>query len=114
MATEFAQTSEQFSRLYEQSQHLFDDVADRTKHLYEDAREWVPEHQGTIWALTGIGAGACLLGYLAGRRARQERTLPSMAAQTVSATRSQMPELDIRPFFKFISLWMLYRVATKD
>jgi hypothetical protein len=111
MATEFAQTSEQFSRLYDQSRHLFNDVAGRTKHLYEDAREWVPEHQRTVWALTGACAGACLLGYLAGRSARQERTL---AAQTVSATGGQLPELDVRPIFRFISLWMLYRVATKD
>jgi hypothetical protein len=47
-------------------------------------------------------------GYLMARsRTRAEEQRPDVT----SAMR--MPELEIAPFFKFLSFWMLYRVATK-
>jgi hypothetical protein len=108
------QATEQFSRLYDRSRPVIERAADRTKHLYEDAREWVPEHQGTVATVSAIAVGACMSGYLIGRSARERRTLRARAGRTVSAIRSQVPDVDLRPFFRFVSLWMLYRVATKD
>jgi hypothetical protein len=106
--------ADQFSRLYEYSRPVFDEVADRTKHMYADAREWVPEHRGTVATVSTVAAGACLLGYLLGRSGRQPQALPGQMASAATGIRSQVPELDIRPVFRFVSLWMLYRVATRD
>lgn len=106
--------TERFSRLYKYSRPVFDEVADRTKHMYEDAREWVPEHRGTVATVSAVAAGACLLGYLLGRSGRQPQSLPEQMASAATGIRSQVPDLDIRPVFRFVSLWMLYRVATRD
>lgn len=107
-------STDRFSRLYEHSRPVFDEVADRTKHMYEDAREWVPEHRGTVATVSAVAAGAGLLGYLLGRSGRQPQSLPEQMASAATGIRSQAPELDIRPIFRFVSLWMLYRVATRD
>jgi hypothetical protein len=107
--------TDRLSRLYEYSRPVLDEVADRTKQLYEGARTWVPEHQRTVATASAIAAGACLLGYLIGRSGRQRRQPhPEQVGHAAAGVRSHMPELDIRPVFRFVSLWMLYRVATRD
>jgi hypothetical protein len=79
---------DRFSRLYKYSRPVVDEVADRTKHMYEDAREWVPEHRGTVATVSAVAAGACLLGYLLGRSGRQPKPLPEQMASAATGVRS--------------------------
>jgi hypothetical protein len=116
MAARLTHASDTLSQVYERSKDVLGSVADETNELYHDARTWVPEHYGQVAILSSAAVGVCLLGYLVGRRSRttpatQSRTRPlqEMGAQAVN-----IPEFDITPFFKFLKLWMLYRVATRD
>jgi hypothetical protein len=104
--------SDTLRQAYEGSKGALGTVADETKDLYRDARTWAPEHYGQVAILSSAAVGVCLLGYFAGRRSRgtpaaQSRIRPLQEAVNI-------PEFDVTPFFKFLKLWMLYRVATKD
>ncbi|CAN5519401.1 hypothetical protein BH23ACI1_BH23ACI1_25780 [soil metagenome] len=109
-ATRTAAT-ETLSQAYDRSRDVFGVVASETQDLYESARAWVPKHYGTVAVLSSAAAGVGLVGYLAGRRSRPA---PARAPQRAQAALPALPELDIAPFFKFLKLWMLYRVATRD
>lgn len=102
--------SEKLSYIYDKSRDAIDAAAGEAQVLYEKVRPWLPDRTGAVVLSSAVGAG--LLGYLAGRRSRARaarRTQP-----TVAAALAPVSELDIAPFFKFLKLWMLYRVATKD
>jgi hypothetical protein len=116
MAAKPKLASDTLLQAYERSKDVLGTVADETQDLYRDARAWVPDHYGQVAILSSAAVGVCLLGYFAGRRSRgtpatQSRSSPlqERAAQAVN-----LPEFDVTPFFKFLKLWMLYRVATKD
>jgi hypothetical protein len=103
------QASQVFRNTYTKSKDLIDTVADQSGELYGDLRRWVPEHRTAVAWSAAAAVGMAGLGYLIGRgraaeAAEERRSLPAV----------RMPELDIAPFFKFVSLWMLYRVATRD
>nr|QIQ10704.1 hypothetical protein FLJDLJJJ_00035 [uncultured bacterium] len=112
MATQSAR--DRIFRLYEFSRPFVDEVADRTKHMYEDAREWVPEHRTAVATVSAVATGGCVLGYLLGRGARQGQPRPEHVPSVATGGRTPVPDLDIRPLFRLVSLWMLYRVATRD
>ncbi len=117
MATQLKTASENLSTAYERSRDVFEDVTDQAQHLYEDARQWVPEHRGTVALLSSTAVGLCLLGYFAGRRSHSgHAALPAsrQLRETASALPNQLGDIDITPVFKFLKLWMLYRVATRD
>lgn len=58
-------------------------------------------HETTVATVSAVAAGACLLGYLLGRSGRQPQSRPEQMASAATAIRSQVPELDIRPVFRF-------------
>jgi hypothetical protein len=68
----------------------------------------VPEHPTAVAAVSAV-ACAGVVGYALGRRRRAQT--PDRG--TVSAAVARAQELDLAPFFKFLKIWMLYRVATK-
>ena len=103
------QASRVFENTYAKSKDLIDTIADQSGQLYGNLRRWVPKHQtaATVSAVAVVGVAA--FGYAMGRR----RTRTTEQPRVVTSA-ARMPELDIAPFFKFLKLWMLYRVATKD
>jgi hypothetical protein len=102
--------SDTLLRAYERSKDAFETVAHETQGLYRDARPWMQQNSQLLIAVSSAAAGAALLGYLAGRRRRAPMPAPVRGPQLPAG----LSEFDIAPFFKFLKLWMLYRVATRD
>ena len=93
---------------YEKSKDFVDTVKDESVAAYEEARRWVPEHRTAV-AVSGAAAiSVGLMGYALGRKRAQPARGP------FSNAISRAPELDLSPIFRFLGLWMLYRVATLD
>lgn len=116
MATQLKTTSENLSKAFERSKDVFGDVTDRAKDLYSDAQRWVPEHRGTVALVSAAAVGFCLIGYSAGRRSQRRssaRRVSGPLREAASAVPGQFGEIDLAPVFKFLKLWMLYRVATR-
>jgi hypothetical protein len=88
-----------------------DTVGKQSGQLYDDLRRWVPKHQTavSVSAATAVGLGA--IGYMIGRR--RARVAVKQQARAIWQS-ARMPDLGMAPFFKFMSLWMLYRVATRE
>lgn len=97
-----------FERAYDKSKDVMNVVKRESRAIYGDVRDWVPEHLTAVAVSAVVSAAA--LGYTLGRR-RRAQTPPSTG--TVSAAVARAQELDLAPFFKFLKIWMLYRVATK-
>jgi hypothetical protein len=91
-----------------------DNVAEQSGQLYGDLRRWIPKHPTavTVFASTAVGLGVA--GYLMGRSRTRPVPQSRMSSALSSISDLRMPELGMAPFFKFLSLWMLYRVATRD
>jgi hypothetical protein len=88
-----------------------DTVAGQSGELYEDLRRWVPKHQTAVSVSAATAVGLGIVGYMIGRR----RARAAVKQQAQAMWRSvRMPDLGMAPFFKFMSLWMLYRVATRE
>ena len=104
------QASQVFQDTYAKSKDLIDTVADQSGELYSDLRSWIPKHRRAVAVSAGAAFGLCAVGYLMGRG----RTRPEVEVKASAPAALRMPELDIAPFFKFVSLWLLYRVATRD
>lgn len=117
MATQLKTASENLSRAFDRSKDVFGEVTDRAKDTYRDAQHWVPEHRGTVALVSSAAVGLCLIGYFAGRRSHSgHAALPAsrQLRETASALPDQLGDIDITPVLKFLKLWMLYRVATRD
>ena len=104
-------TAQLFQKAYDRSKDLVDTVKDESRTMYDEARRWAPQHPTALAVSASAAVSVGLVGYALGRR-RRTRTEPERG--TVSATKARVPELDLSPFFRFISLWMLYRVAVRD
>jgi hypothetical protein len=115
MARQATTASEMLLKAYGRSRDVVAELADETKHFYHDARQRLPENYGTV-AILSAALGGCVIGYLAGRRSRSTPSTPapSRPSREVSPLPGHLSELDIAPFFRFLKLWMLYRVATRD
>ena len=116
MATPLKRATENLSKVYERSEQVFGEVAETTKGLYREGQRWLPEHYREVAIVSTTALGACLIGFAAGRTrtrsaavARAETPKPAAAAE-----RGVLSEMEIAPFFRFLKLWMLYRVATRD
>jgi hypothetical protein len=117
MTAKLTDASEKLAQAYERSRDVLGTVAGETKDLYHDARTWLPDNYGRVVVLTSAAAGVGLIGYLVGRRSRSMRATaprPGPLREMGAVHPEHVPEFDIAPFFKFLKLWMLYRVATKD
>jgi hypothetical protein len=93
---------------YDRSKEFVGTVKQESVAAYEEARQWVPKHPTAVAVSASVALGAAAFGYALGRqrRAAAERTRLSTALE-------RAPEMDLGPFFRFIKLWMLYRIAAK-
>jgi len=100
-------TEEALRNAFEKSKDFVDTVKDESRAMYEEARRWVPEHRTAV-AVTGAAAVSVgMLGYALGRRRAENAKGP------IAKAFSRAPEADLSPIFKFLGLWMLYRVAAR-
>ena len=98
-----------FSTTYNRSKDLIGSFAQESGNRFEDLGRWLPNHPTAVAISAAVGVGT--LGFLVlGRQRRAPQTMTEKAG----ASAARFPELDIAPFFKFLKLWMLYRVATRD
>jgi len=104
-------TEQLFQKAYDRSKDFVDTVKDESRAMYDEARRWAPQHPTALAVSASAAVSVGLVGYALGRR-RRTRTEPEKG--TGSSARARVPELDLSPFFRFVSLWMLYRVAVRD
>ena len=116
MATSLKHATENLSKAYARGEQVFGEVAETTKGLYREGQRWLPEHYREVAIVSATALGACLVGFAAGRtRTRSAAVaLAETPKQSAAAERGLLAEMDIAPFFRFLKLWMLYRVATRD
>jgi hypothetical protein len=106
MARTSTEAAQMFQRAYDKSKDIADVVKRESRAVYGDVRQWLPEHPTAVAVSVSAVVCAGAVGYTLGRR-RHRRT------GIVSAAIARAPELNVAPFFKFLKLWLLYRVATK-
>ncbi len=97
-------------KTYNRSKDLIGNFAQESGNRFEDLRRWMPNHPTAVAVSASAAVGVGIVGFLLGRR----RRAPQTVTEKTLASAARLPELDIAPFFKFLKLWMLYRVATKD
>jgi hypothetical protein len=105
-------TEELLGKAYDRSKDFVGTVRDQSRAVYEEARRWAPKHPTALAVSASAAVSVGLLGYAIGRRRRRARAEAERGA--ISAAMARAPELSLSPFVRFLSLWMLYRVATKD
>jgi ElaB/YqjD/DUF883 family membrane-anchored ribosome-binding protein len=102
------ETAELFQKAYDKSKDLIGTVKHESRAAYDEARRWVPEHPTAVAVTATAALSVGLLGFALGRRRRaRERGI-------VSAAVARAPQLNLTRFFRIASLWMLYRIATRD
>jgi ElaB/YqjD/DUF883 family membrane-anchored ribosome-binding protein len=107
MARTSKETAEMFQNAYDKSRQFIGTVKHESRAAYKEARQWVPEHPTAIAVSASVALCAGAFGYALGRqRARSEKG-------RFSAALERTPEIDLGTFFRFIKLWMLYRIAAK-
>ena len=112
MARTSTETAKLLQNAFDRSKDFVDTVKHESRAAYEEARRWAPEHPTALAVSASAALSVGLVGYAIGRRRRRARAEAERG--TVSAAIARAPELDLSPFFRFVKLWMLYRVATKD
>ena len=101
-------TEKMFQNAYDKSKDFIGTVKDESRAAYDDVRRWVPDHPTAVAVSASAAVFVGMFAYALGRRngARASRG-------AVSEAIARTPDLDLTPFFKFLKLWMLYRVAAK-
>jgi len=120
MARRLRVFSDRISNGFGQSERLIDDVANKTTRLYRDGTFSIPEHYRAAAMLSATAVASCLVGFAAGRRRHRRRReqgstalRPASQGQAPVARGPSLPEMDLSAVFRFLKLWMLYRVATR-
>jgi hypothetical protein len=108
MARSSKETAEMFQSAYDKSKEFIGTVKQESRAAYKEARQWVPEHPTAIAVSASVAVCAGAFGYVLGRqrRAQADRSRFSTALE-------RAPEIDLGPFFRFLKIWMLYRIAAK-
>jgi len=103
------ETAELFQKAYDKSKDFIGTVKHESRAAYDEARRWVPEHPTAVAVTASAALSVGLLGFVLGRRRRaRERRL------FISSAVARAPQLNLSRFFRIASLWMLYRIATRD
>jgi hypothetical protein len=104
-------TADLVQEAYDKTKDFVDTVKDESRAMYDEARRWAPKHPTAMAVSASAALSVGLVGYALGRR-RWTRTEPERGTRSTAMAR--VPELDLSPLFRFVSLWMLYRVAVRD
>jgi hypothetical protein len=110
MAQISTDATQMFQNAYGRSKDLIGTVADESRAAYKDVRKWVPQHPTAVAVSASAALSLGALGYALGRR--RGRTA-ARRESLVSTAIARAPQLAVAPFFRFLKLWMLYRIATK-
>jgi len=107
MARTSKETVEMFQKAYDKSKEFVGTVSQESRAAYDEARQWVPKHPTAVAVSASVAVCAGAFGYVLGRQhARANRS-------RFAATLERAPEIDLGPFFRFIKVWLLYRIAAK-
>ncbi len=96
---------ENVSEFMENAKPIADRVVKKSKELYEEASSYLPENSRQIVGLTAAGLTIGLIGYGIGK-SRNKQPLIEQASEASSQLSGQLA-----PVFKFLKLWMLYRLS---
>ena len=107
MARTSKDTVEMFQNAYDKSREFVGTVTQESRAAYNEARQWVPKHPTAVAVTASVAVGAGVFGYLLGR----QRGLAHRSR--LSAALDRAPEFDLAPFFRFVKVWLLYRIAAK-
>jgi hypothetical protein len=111
MARTSTDPAELLQNAYDKSREFVGTVQEESRAIYDEARRWIPKHPTAVAVSASAALTIGVAGYALGRR----RAARAAAGQgTLSAAVARVPELDLSPFFRFLKLWMLFRVATRD
>jgi len=102
-------TAERLQDAYDKSREFIGTVTQESRAAYNEARQWVPKHPTAVAISASVALSAAAFGYVLGRQ-RRARAADRSA---LSAALERTPDIDLGPFFRFIKLWMLYRIAAK-
>ena len=105
MARTSKDTAEMFQNAYDRSREFVGTVTQESRAAYDQARQWVPKHPTAVAVSASVAACAGVFGYVLGR----QRALASRSR--FSAAMDRAPQIDLGPFFRFIKVWLLYRIA---
>ena len=107
MARTSNETAEMFQNAYDRSRAFVGTVTEESRAAYDEARRWVPKHPTAVAVSASVAVCAGVFGYVLGRqRARAN-------SSRFAATLERAPEIDLAPFFRFIKVWLLYRIAVR-
>lgn len=102
---EFSNLESGVSQLTEKVMPYLEQAVDKSKEFYNDAVEAIPEDKRRVVALTAAGLAVGVIAYKLGKLRRSE-SLPKAVSEATGDLSNQLA-----PVFKFIKLWMLYRVS---
>jgi ElaB/YqjD/DUF883 family membrane-anchored ribosome-binding protein len=108
MARTSKQTAEKLQVAYDRSKDFIGTVTQESRAAYEEARQWVPKHPTAVAVSASVAFCAGAFGYVLGRQRRAQADRSSL-----STALERAPEIDLGPFFRFVKIWMLYRIAAK-
>ena len=103
------ETAERLQDAYDKSREFIGTVTQESRAAYKEARQWVPKHPTAVAVSASVALCAGALGYTLGRQRRSR----AAEKRTFAAALGRAPEIDLGPFFRFIKLWLLYRIAAK-
>ncbi len=109
MARTSRETAQMFQNAYDKSKEFIGTVTEESRAAYDEARRWVPKHPTAFAVSASVVACAGVFGYVVGRR----RARAVAYRNSFSAAMKRAPELDFGPVFRFVKLWLLYRIAAK-
>jgi hypothetical protein len=107
MARTSKETAEMFQNAYDRSRDFVGTLTQESRAKYDEAREWVPKHPTAVAVSASVAVCAGVFGYVLGR----QRALAKRSRFSTALDRA--PEINLGPFFRFIKVWLLYRIAAK-
>lgn len=102
------ETAEMLQGAYDKSREFIGTVTQESRAAYEEARQWIPKHPTAVAISASVALCAVAFGYVLGRQRHAQAD-----RRGLSATLERTSDMDLGPFFRFIKLWMLYRIAVK-
>lgn len=102
------------SQLVERAKPVAENVMDRSKQVYKNAVESLPENSEKYIGLAALGLVSAFVGYQLGKGKKPVKStiekVKDAAVETKKELASDYNEYFV-PAFKFVKLWMFYRLS---